>query len=48
MIRHFRYCRWPDVPAMLAKGWMFDGPCPGHHGEWSALLVWLCQCPVPA
>ena len=26
------------------QGWMVEGPCPGHHGEWSCLIVWLCGC----
>jgi hypothetical protein len=41
---HFRYCPYSDIPAMMAKGWMVVGPCPGHHGYYSALIVWLCGC----
>lgn len=48
MTKHFRYVRFADVPHRLAQGWMVDGLCPGHHGEWSCLMVWLCACEVPA
>ncbi len=36
-MKHFRYVRFADVPRYLAQGWMVDGTCPGHHGEWSCL-----------
>jgi hypothetical protein len=46
-MKYFRYVRLEDVLTRLAQGWMVDGVCPGHHGVWSVLMVWLCDCEVP-
>lgn len=47
MIRHFRYVVFAEVPMRLAQGWMVEDVCPGHHGHYSCLMVWLCGCEVP-
>lgn len=44
--RYLAFVRWPDVPQWLALGWLCTGPLPGNHGEWSAGMEWLCDCPV--
>jgi hypothetical protein len=33
-ISHYRYVRH-DAPT--PAGWTEDGPCPGHHGNWSRM-----------
>jgi hypothetical protein len=43
-----RYARYPDVDAYLKQGWIYRPGLEGcHHGEWSVILEWLCECPVP-
>ena len=38
-----RYVPWPRVAEYEAAGWRMLGPCPGHHGYWSALMVEIPQ-----
>jgi hypothetical protein len=35
-ISHYRYVR-NDAP--IPDGWTDDGPCPGHHGNWSRMAT---------
>jgi hypothetical protein len=35
-ISHYRYVR-NDAPT--PEGWTDDGPCPGHHGNWSRMAT---------
>jgi hypothetical protein len=35
-ISHYRYIR-NDAP--IHEGWTDDGPCPGHHGNWSRMAT---------
>lgn len=40
----YRYCPYDLVDAAIALGWLPVGPMPAHHGAYSMLLVWLCEC----
>jgi hypothetical protein len=44
----FRYIRLPLADAAVRLGWL---PHPGligtHHGHWSVLMEWLCECKAP-
>jgi hypothetical protein len=47
MIRTFRYIRHEHVPDWLRAGWIARPALNGtHHGDYSALLEWLCECPM--
>ena len=47
MTRTFRYVRLERVPDWLRAGWIARPALDGtHHGEYSALLEWLCDCPM--
>lgn len=40
----FRFVRWADLPAYLARGWMVVDDLAGTpHGAWSC-LCWHCEC----
>jgi hypothetical protein len=43
-----RYVRMPLADDAVRLGWL---PLPGligtHHGSWSVLMEWLCECPAP-
>ena len=39
----FRYVRWKDVDAFMAKGWMMVSELGPVHGAWS-VLMWHCDC----
>jgi hypothetical protein len=43
----YHYVRWPEVEAWLRLGWMPAADLGPTHGEWSTLLYWACDCPVP-
>ena len=48
MIRTFRYIAHDRLADALACGWLPTGgfaDC--HHGAYSALCEWLCDCPLP-
>ena len=39
------FCRFALVEDALLLGWTWtDGFVGTHHGEWSVMLVWLCEC----
>ena len=41
----FRFVRHADVLAYLKCGWVVRPALNGtHHGEWSVLMEWLCDC----
>ncbi len=51
--RYAKLVRHDEVHAWLALGWMLHRdlngryPCDGtYQGEYAALLVWPCDCPV--
>jgi hypothetical protein len=45
MTRTFHYVRHNDVPDWLRCGWIARAALDGiHHGEWSVLCEWLCNC----
>jgi hypothetical protein len=44
----FRYVVHADVPDYLRCGWLALPALEGtHHGYYSVLMAWLCQCTVP-
>lgn len=47
MIRTFHYVRLHELPDWLRLGWIARQALNGiHHGEYSALCEWLCDCPM--
>lgn len=49
MRRHgtiFRLVRHHRVQDYLNVGWHIAQHDLLHHGDWSVLLTWLCDCPV--
>jgi hypothetical protein len=43
----FRYVRLHDVERWMRCGWLpLDGLDGTHHGHWSVLMAWLCDCPM--
>lgn len=41
----FRFVRHADVLVYLKCGWVARPALNGtHHGEWSVLMEWLCDC----
>ena len=49
MTRTFRYIPISKLHAALAMGW-YTTPAliDTHHGEYSVLCEWLCDCEIPA
>lgn len=46
--RVFLYVRHADVPSYLLMGWLALPALEGtHHGQWSVLMQWLCDCKMP-
>lgn len=45
LMRTFRYVRIPEAMDWLSVGWLPHVALAGtHHGEWSILCEWLCEC----
>ena len=38
------YIKWAHLPEALALGWMPCAELPRHHGHWSLLCEWRCEC----
>lgn len=42
---NLHYVRLPDVHDWLLCGWVASPALNGtHHGFWSALMIWPCDC----
>ncbi len=46
--RWFRFVPHHLAPDYLLTGWYDPNVDLAHHGEYSVLLEWLCDCPLPA
>ena len=44
----FRFALHHLVQDYLDTGWHIANVDLDHHGEYSVLLQWLCDCPLPA
>lgn len=44
MTRIYAYCPYAMADAAQRLGWLILGPMPMHHGEYSLLVEWLCDC----
>lgn len=45
MIRTFHYVRHSEIADWLRCGWIAHASLNGiHHGEYSAICEWLCDC----
>jgi hypothetical protein len=38
------YIKWTHLPEALALGWLPCASLPRHHGHWSLLCEWRCEC----
>lgn len=46
-VRTFHYARMECLEDWLRLGWVARAGLAGtHHGEWSMLCEWLCECPL--
>jgi hypothetical protein len=45
---HLRYVRHRDVLDYARLGWLpdFDALDGTHHGQYSIIMEWRCQCPI--
>lgn len=44
-MKTFHFVRHPEVLDWLRVGWIARPALEGtHHGQWSALCEWLCDC----
>ena len=39
-VKFYRYCRFENIPAMLAQGWIVSETLPAPHGFYGVLLEW--------
>jgi hypothetical protein len=42
----YRYVRHERVLDYLMCGWHILVPDLAHHGEWSVIMAWLCNCKI--
>lgn len=46
--RTFAYVRRNQVEDYFRMGWIFIPALEDtHHGRWSVLMEWICDCPIP-
>lgn len=43
----YRYIPHHMAEDASRMGWLIVGICPEHHGCYSVLGQWLCECPAP-
>jgi hypothetical protein len=46
--QYFRYVRHENIADYEGLGWLVVAELHPPHGQYSVLMQWLCDCPVPA
>jgi hypothetical protein len=46
--QYFRYVRHENIADYERLGWLVVAELHPPHGQYSVLMQWLCDCPVPA
>jgi hypothetical protein len=46
--RVYRFCKWKCLGEAMQLGWVvIDDFSTTHHGVYSCLVGWICDCPPP-